>query len=79
MPIHSWLRGPLKSWAMDRCNDTKLFENIPLDQSKVQNLLKVHLSGARNIHPYLWAILIFLDFSSKKDELGKYYFRNKGT
>jgi len=64
VPIHSWLRGPLKSWAMDRCNDSKLFENVPLDQSKVLDLWDLHLSGTRNVHPYLWAILILLDYVS---------------
>lgn len=66
VPIDTWLRGPLKSWALDRCNDVRLFKNIPLDQSKVIDLLKLHTSGIRNASPQLWAILIFLNFVSEK-------------
>ena len=36
VPIDSWLRGQLKSWAEERLSDKALFQNIPLDQSAVQ-------------------------------------------
>ncbi|MFZ5986183.1 MAG: asparagine synthase (glutamine-hydrolyzing) [Bacillota bacterium] len=64
VPIDEWLRGPLKDWAYERCNDSRLFSNIPLNQSKVIELLELHESGRRNVHPLLWAILMFLDFYS---------------
>ncbi|OEU66234.1 MAG: asparagine synthase (glutamine-hydrolyzing) [Desulfobacterales bacterium PC51MH44] len=65
VPIDGWLRGPLKIWAEDRLNDKALFRNIPLDQSAVLALWKIHSSGVRNVHPLLWALLMFLDFNSK--------------
>lgn len=62
VPIDKWLRGPLNGWAEERLNDKVLFQNIPLDQSAVYELWKMHNSGSRNVHPLLWAILMFLNF-----------------
>ena len=64
VPIDEWLRGPLKQWALERLHDSALFERLPLDQTKVLALYKLHLSGRRNVHPLLWAILVLLDFAS---------------
>lgn len=63
VPIDSWLRGPLKAWAEDRLHDKEVFQNTPLQQSVVLNIWQMHLSGKRNAHPLLWAILIFIDFA----------------
>lgn len=68
VPIDRWLKGPLKEWALERLNDKALFANIPLDQSKALELFKLHEGGARNVHPLLWGILMFLDFTRNKFE-----------
>jgi asparagine synthase (glutamine-hydrolysing) len=62
VPIDSWLRGPLFPWAEERLHDKGLFGRLPLDQAAVLKLWKMHQSGARNVHPLLWAILMFLNF-----------------
>lgn len=62
VPIDSWLRGPLKGWAEERFYDKTLFSKLPLDQSAVLALWKTHSTGTRNVHPLLWAILMFLNF-----------------
>lgn len=64
VPIDAWLRGPLKAWAEERINDKRLFLNTALDQAHVLSLWRLHCSGARNVHPLLWAILMFLDFNT---------------
>ena len=66
VPIDRWLKGPLRSWALERLNDRELFANIPLDQSKALKLFELHESGARNVHPLLWGILMFLEFTRNK-------------
>lgn len=71
VPIDKWLRGPLKEWAMERIESRELFEDIPLDQFKVRALFDLHLSGRRNVHPLLWAILMFLDFTAKQQSLAR--------
>lgn len=65
VPIDGWLRGPLKNWAEERLHDKSLFCTSPLDQQAVLALWDLHASGARNVHPLLWSILMFLDFSYK--------------
>jgi asparagine synthase (glutamine-hydrolysing) len=66
VPMADWLRGPLKHWASERLNSRELFENIPIDQTKVLNLFRTHCSGRRNVHPLLWAILMLLEFGSRR-------------
>lgn len=62
VPLARWLRGSLRSWAEERIEDTKLFEHGLFDQSKVRSLFHMHLSGARDVHPLLWSILMYLQF-----------------
>ena len=62
VPIDEWLRGPLKKWALDRLSRKELFEGLHVDQQASMNLMEQHLSGARNTHPLLWAILMLLSF-----------------
>lgn len=71
VPIDGWLRGPLRSWAEERINDTQAFSKLPLRRSAVLDLWKMHLSGARNVHPLLWAILVLIDFSENQKLSGK--------
>lgn len=59
VPIHAWLRGPLRPWA-----EAQLFGNSqPLDDyfdpAAVTGLWQRHLSGAENCQHQLWPILMF--------------------
>jgi asparagine synthase (glutamine-hydrolysing) len=63
-PIDVWLRGPLRKWAEERCNETKLFADLPLEQSRVSELMRLHVRGTRDVHPLLWAILVLLQHAS---------------
>ena len=66
VPIDAWLRGPLREWALERLNDRALFSDLPLDQARVLGLFRLHESGARNVHPLLWAVLMLLDFRARR-------------
>lgn len=65
VPIDAWLRGPLKKWAEERLHDQSFFNNSSMNQQTVLSLWKMHCTGARNVHPLLWAILMFLNFNSR--------------
>jgi asparagine synthase (glutamine-hydrolysing) len=65
VPIDRWLRGPLQAWADERLGNPAVYANLPLDRSRVQQLFALHLSGARNVYPLLWAALVLLDFASE--------------
>ena len=62
VPIGRWLRGPLREWAMERLQDPALFEAVPLNQKVALELFELHTSGARNVYPLVWAILMLLEF-----------------
>ena len=66
VPIDSWLRGELSGWAEEKINDSQYFDGLPLNQVAVKDLYQLHKSGARNVHPLLWAILMLLEFNSKQ-------------
>jgi len=66
VPIDSWLRGPLKEWSEARLNDFRLFEGLPISQGGIQRLYRLHLSGTRNAHPQLWAVLMLLEYVERQ-------------
>jgi asparagine synthase (glutamine-hydrolysing) len=75
VPVASWLRGPLRSWAEERIEDSSLFENGLLDQKAVRALFHLHLSGSRDVHPLLWAILMYLQFLGNLKEVPEIFAR----
>ena len=59
IPLHDWLRGPLKEWAeeqlsIDRLNKDAIFDPLPIRQK-----WKEHLSGRFNHQNLLWGVLMF--------------------
>jgi asparagine synthase (glutamine-hydrolysing) len=59
LPIDAWLRGPLRAWAEDLLDETRLHREGVLNASAVQRLFREHLSGKRNWRDILWAVLMF--------------------
>jgi asparagine synthase (glutamine-hydrolysing) len=58
VPIGTWLRGPLRSWAADLLSDSRLRHQNLLDAARVQNCWLEHLSGRRDHSRTLWAVLM---------------------
>ncbi|WLB51246.1 asparagine synthase (glutamine-hydrolyzing) [Bradyrhizobium japonicum] len=58
VPIGSWLKGPLRSWASDLLSESRLRNQHLLDVSRVQECWLQHLSGRRDFSRPLWAILM---------------------
>ena len=69
VPISEWLKGPLKKWSLERIEDNTLYHNLPININDVRKLFKVHLKGYRNVTPYLWNVIILLNFIQKNRNL----------
>ncbi|EGF25110.1 asparagine synthase (glutamine-hydrolyzing) [Rhodopirellula baltica] len=59
IPISSWLRGPLRSWADDLLNVDRIESEGYFKATDVRRLWADHLSKKRENDYQLWAILMF--------------------
>jgi asparagine synthase (glutamine-hydrolysing) len=67
VPVAQWLRGPLRPWALALLNDSSLVSRLPLEQKRLLELADLHMSGRRDAHPILWAVLMLLCFIARHD------------
>ena len=59
IPIEHWLRGPLKEWASDLLDETRLLHEGFFDSVAITKMWNEHLSGKRRFQGYLWNVLMF--------------------
>jgi asparagine synthase (glutamine-hydrolysing) len=59
VPIGDWLRGPLRDWAEDLLDPSKLASQGVFHSAKISDKWQLHLSGAENCQHELWDILMF--------------------
>ncbi len=62
VPIGNWLNNELREWSLDKIESKNLFLDLPFSQQHVKNMYKVHKCGIRNVTPFLWNILVLLNF-----------------
>ncbi|MGH8539918.1 MAG: asparagine synthetase B family protein, partial [Stenotrophobium sp.] len=59
IPLHEWLRGPLRDWAEALLDESRLRQEGYLSPTPIQQRWKEHLSGHRNWAAHLWPVLMF--------------------
>ncbi|HEX6039715.1 asparagine synthase (glutamine-hydrolyzing) [Longimicrobium sp.] len=59
IPIHAWLRGPLRPWAEELLDEGRLRNEGFFDAARVRAVWRDHLSGRRNRQYQLWGVLMF--------------------
>ena len=59
IPLHDWLRGPLKDWAENLLDATRLEREGYFYAAPIRTMWAEHLSGARNWAHHLWSVLMF--------------------
>lgn len=58
VPLADWLRGPLREWAGDLLDESRLRQQGLLDPVPVRQKWREHLSGDRNWAYQLWGVLM---------------------
>ncbi len=59
IPIAEWLKGPLKEWAEELLDESRLTSEGFFYPGIVRKMWSEHISGARNWQSQLWAVLMF--------------------
>ena len=58
IPLHEWLRGPLREWAEDLLSEAALCEDGLLDVPAVRRVWSAHLRGDGANEHAIWAVLM---------------------
>jgi asparagine synthase (glutamine-hydrolysing) len=59
IPVGEWIKGPLRPWAEDLLDPSRMAGEGWFDPAIVQRRWRDHLSGWRDSTPALWAVLMF--------------------
>ncbi len=59
VPVEPWLRGPLREWASELLDETRLKQEGIFDPKPITRMWQQHLSGAGNWRFQLWPVLTF--------------------
>jgi asparagine synthase (glutamine-hydrolysing) len=59
VPLDAWLRGPLREWAEDLLDESRIRSEGLLNAKLIRLKWEEHISGKRNWHQWLWNVLMF--------------------
>lgn len=59
VPLHDWLRGPLREWAEELLDEARLAREGYFHPAPIRQIWAEHLSGRRNWMAQLWNVLMF--------------------
>jgi asparagine synthase (glutamine-hydrolysing) len=59
VPVREWLRGPMRSWAEDLLNESRLHNEGYISAKPIRKKWAEHLHGRHNWQPQLWGVLMF--------------------
>jgi asparagine synthase (glutamine-hydrolysing) len=59
IPIDSWLRGPLREWAEELLDESRLRRDGFFNPAPIREKWHAHVAGGRNWAYWLWDVLMF--------------------
>ena len=59
IPLDDWLRGPLREWAEDLLDDSRLRREGYFEPMEIRRVWEAHLSGNQSFSYRLWSVLMF--------------------
>ena len=59
VPLHDWLRGPLRGWAENLLDESRLKREGYFYPELIRKIWAEHLTGRRNWMAQLWSVLMF--------------------
>ena len=59
IPVGQWMKGPLRGWAEDLLDPTRMSAEGYFDAARIQHRWQQHLSGTRDSSIAIWAVLMF--------------------
>lgn len=65
VPIHAWLRGPLREPMLDLLSVSRLNRVAIFDSRAVQQRMDDHLNGRRDLGFELWGLMIFMAWHAR--------------
>ena len=67
IPINDWLRDPLRDWAEDLLDESRLKQEGFFEPVMIRNKWAEHLSGKKNHAYLLWDVLMFQSWRAEND------------
>lgn len=68
MPLGQWLRGPLREWAEELLDPTRISREAYLRHEPILQKWEEHVTGKRNWEHSLWSVLMFQAWLEKQQE-----------
>jgi asparagine synthase (glutamine-hydrolysing) len=59
VPIHEWLRGPMRPWAEELLSESRLKQEGFFSPAPIRQKWSEHVSGRRNWQAQMWGVLMF--------------------